>query len=62
MATQTALTTYVDQLPPDWKWNRSFDPPQELAAEWQKWLAHAQRAELDATLRYWAAHSHKTAQ
>jgi len=62
MATQTALSKYLDQLPPDWKWNRSFNPPPELAAEWQTWLANAQRAELDATLRYWAVRSRKTAQ
>jgi len=58
---QTALTAYVDQLPSDWKWNRSFNPPRELAVEWQTWLADAQRAELDATLRYWAVRSHDTA-
>jgi hypothetical protein len=62
MTSPNALTAYIDTLPANWKWDRSFEPPQELATEWQIWLANAQRAELDSTLRYWAAHSHKAKQ
>jgi hypothetical protein len=57
MESPTPLTEYVDTLPAAWKWNRSFTPPPALGGEWQRWLANAQRAELDATLRYWATQS-----
>lgn len=47
----------TDTLPPDWKWQVLFDTPQGLAAQWELWLAGAQRAEEQSLLRYWARRS-----
>lgn len=46
-----------DTLPPEWKWQALFETPAEFNAQWQVWLAGAQRAEQQSLLRYWARRS-----
>jgi hypothetical protein len=41
-------------LPPLWKFAALFTPPPGHDREWRAWLAEAQKAEEETTLRYWA--------
>lgn len=41
-------------LPPLWKFAALFTPPAPHDREWRVWLAEAQKAEEESTLRYWA--------
>lgn len=55
------LEALAATLPPEWKWQAIFLPPEAHEAEWRRWLARAQRAEEDTLLGWWAQRERRAA-